>query len=137
MTEPTWDLHYAALQGDASAVQALLDQGYDPNAFDDMAFTPLHHAANHEHLDVIRLLLRAGADVNARDVEHIGDSPLGQVAGTCSLAVAQALVTAGADPTVRGWMGLCALDRAEPRTDDEGRRVHELLRPAALKFRNA
>jgi ankyrin repeat protein len=134
MSESNWNLHYAALQGDASAVKALLAQGHDPNAFDDVAFTPLHHAANHGHLEVIQLLLNAGADVNAHDESRIGDSPLGQVAGSCSLAVAQALIAAGADPTIRGWMQLRAVDRAEERENDEGKRVYELLCNAARKF---
>ena len=134
MTELNWELHYAALEGDAPAVMALLGQGLDPNAFDDMSFTPLHHAANNGHLEIIQLLLQAGADVNAHDEARIGDSPLGQVAGKCSLAVAQALIAAGADPTLQGWMQLSALDRAKDRKHDEGPRVYELLRNAARKF---
>jgi ankyrin repeat protein len=133
MTE-NWDLHYAAIQGDASAVKALLARGFDPDAFDDTSFTPLHHAANSGHLEIIQLLLQAGADVNARDEAQIGDTPLGQVAGNCSIAVAQALITAGADPTIRGWMQLCALDRANGRKKEEGQRVYELLCKAARKF---
>lgn len=133
MTELNWDLHYAALQGDAPTVKALLAQGHDPNAFDDTSFTPLHHAADHGHIEVIRLLLEAGADVNAHDESRIGDSPLGQVAGNCSFAVAQALVAAGADPTIRGWMQLCALDRAKERKNAEGKRVYELLRNTVRK----
>jgi ankyrin repeat protein len=129
-----WELHHAAIQGDAPAAKALLEQGYDPNAFDDCAFTPLHHAANHGHLAIIQLLLSAGADINAHDESRIGNSPLGEVAGNCSVAVAQSLVAAGADPTIRGWMQLCALDRAKERKKEEGKRVYELLCNAARKF---
>lgn len=134
MNESNDDLHYAAAQGDIAAVKALLAAGHDPNAFDDISFTPLHHAADKAHLEIIQLLLQAGADINAHDETHIGDTPLGQIAGNCSLAVAQALLTAGADPTIRGWMQLCALDRAKDRKKDEGRRVYELLCNAARKF---
>src|SRR5689334_2494446 len=104
-----WALHSAALEGDVAEMTALLDQGADPNAFDDVAFTPLHHAADKEHLHAVTLLLQRGADVNAHDASRIGDSPLGHIAGHCSLAMAQLLIDAGADPTIRGWMQLSAL----------------------------
>lgn len=128
------DLHWAAERGDTAAVRALLASGYDPNLFDDISFTPLHYAAREGHLQIIQLLLKAGADVNAHDEPRIGDTPLGSIAGNCSLAVAEALIAAGADPTIRGWMQLCALDRAKERKKDEGRRVHEALCNAARRF---
>jgi len=127
MNELNDDLHYAAAQGDTAAVRALLAEGHDPNAFDDLSFTPLHHAADKAHLEIIQLLLQAGADINSHDEARIGDTPLGHVAGKCSLAVAQSLVAAGADPKIRGWMQLCALDRARDRKKEEGLRVYELL----------
>jgi ankyrin repeat protein len=134
MNESNDDLHYAVSQGDISAVRTLLAEGRDPNAFDDISFTPLHYAAKNSHLEIIQLLLLAGADVNAHDEPRIGDSALGSVAGNCPLAVAEALIAAGADPTIRGWMQLCALDRAKERKRGEGPRVYELLCKAARKF---
>lgn len=128
------DLHWAAERGDIADVKAFLAAGHDPNVFDDISFTPLHYAAREGHLEIIRLLLQAGADVNAHDEPRIGDTPLGCIAGNCSLAVAQALLAAGADPTIRGWMQLCALDRAKDRKRHEGPRVYELLCNAARKF---
>ncbi|MFZ2278936.1 MAG: ankyrin repeat domain-containing protein [Prosthecobacter sp.] len=128
------DLHWAAERGDISAVKAFLAAGHDPNAFDDLSFTPLHYAAREGHLHIIRLLLEAGADVNAHDEPRFGNTPLGDIAGNCSLAVAQALLAAGADPTVRGWMQLCALDRAKDRKRDDGPKVYELLCNASRKF---
>jgi ankyrin repeat protein len=129
------DLHWAAERGDVSAVKAFLAEGHDPNVFDDLSFTPLHYAAREEHLHVIRLLLDAGADVNAHDESRIGDTPLGSIAGNCSLAVAQLLIGAGADPNLRGWMQLCALDRAKNRKRNDGPKVYELLCDASRKFR--
>lgn len=131
------DLHWAAERGDIAAVKAFLAAGHDPNAFDDLSFTPLHYAAREGHLHIIRLLLEAGADINAHDEPSFGDTPLGSIAGSCSLAVAQALLASGADPTVRGWMQLCALDRAKDRKRGEGPKVYELLCNASHKFKVA
>jgi ankyrin repeat protein len=131
------DLHYAASNGDVSAVKTLLDQGRDLNAFDDVGFTPLHHAANNEHLEVVSLLLSAGADVNAHDEPHIGNNPIGEIAGKCSFEIAKILVDGGADPTIPGWMQLSALDRASERKGDEGQRVYALLCKAAKRFKPA
>ena len=134
LTMESTELHDAANCGDDMAVKALLEQGGNPNAFDDMAFTPLHHAVQNGRFEIVALLLQAGADVNAHDEERIGDTPLGYVAGNCSLEMAQALVSGGADPTIRGWMQLSALDRAKERKREEGQRVYALLCKAASRF---
>ena len=120
------DLHFAASQGDLSAVKVLLAKGENVNAFDDIGFTPLHHAVKEEQLDVIYELLKSGADINAHDESQIGNTPLGEVAGHCSFKIAQLLVDHGADPTIEGWMQLSALDRARKRKKEEGLRVFEL-----------
>jgi len=77
------------------------------------------------------LLLDAGAEVNAHDEAHAGNTPLAEVAGRCGLEIAEVLVVNGADPTIPGWMQLSALDRSSGRKRSEGRRVFELLRNAA------
>jgi hypothetical protein len=42
--------------------------------------------------------------------------------------MAEFLVANGADPTIRGWIQISALDRAARRKDDEGATVHKILR---------
>ena len=119
------------MNGDAAAVSALLDAGADPNTFDDLGKTPLHYAAERAHVGVMRSLLERGAQVDAHDEATAGNTPLGEVAGNCSLAVARVLVDAGADPTVPGWMQLTALDRSRDRQRGDGPSVHSLLQRAA------
>ncbi len=131
------DLHHAAHEGDVRAVKVLLAEGADPNAFQEFGFTPLHFAADHEQFEIVRLLLDAGSNINAHDESCIGNTPLGEVAGRCSFAMAEILVSAGADPTISGWMQLTALDRAEERDDDEGRRVYHLLQAAVKRDASA
>jgi hypothetical protein len=120
-------LHQAAQDGDVPRVSALVTAGYDPNRFDELGKTPLHYAAAREHIDVASFLLAHGAAVNAHDEATIGNTPLGEVAGSCSLAMATLLIEAGADPSIRGWMQLSALDRAAGRRRGDGPRVFELL----------
>lgn len=66
-------LHLAAMNGDASAMKALLAAGANPNARDNEGATPLHMAAYASRADYVKLLLEAGADPlaktdNGRDV---------------------------------------------------------------------
>lgn len=124
-------LHWAAGAGDMELVKALVAEGCDLNAFDDMGWTPLHHAACEERLDVAAFLLESGAQVDARCESLIGDTPLGTVAGECSLDMARLLIAAGADPTIRGWMQLNALDRAGRRRRGDGPAVYAFLAEAA------
>ncbi|HEX7296076.1 MAG TPA: ankyrin repeat domain-containing protein [Pyrinomonadaceae bacterium] len=127
-------LHFAAQDGEVERVSQLLNDGYPPDVFDELGKTPLHYAAEREHLDVMRLLLEHGADVNAHDERWIGNTTLREVAGNCSFEVAKILVDAGADPTIPGWMQITALQKVQERKDAEGLRVCELLTAAAKRF---
>ena len=128
------DLRQAAASGDIAVVKRLLTEGCDPNSFDELGMAALHHAAEHERLEIVELLLQHGADVNGRDERRIGDTPLGEVASTCSLALARLLVQAGANPTIAGWMGQTPLDRSRARKRGDGPRVHELFVAAAQRW---
>lgn len=133
LPEPWGDrdaLGAAAQAGDLARVKELVAQGSPLDGFDDLGKTPLHHAAENEHEEVVAFLIEAGADVNAHDERVIGNTPLGEVAGRCSLAMARLLLAAGADPTIRGWMQLNALDRARNRQRGDGPQVYELMRKA-------
>src|SRR5213080_2743045 len=57
-------LHNAALRNDEAAARERLDAGDDPNASDPEGFTPLHLAAQENAVDVARLLLGRGAEVD-------------------------------------------------------------------------
>ncbi len=113
-------LHRAAEAGDPALVRELLDRGYPVNAFDELGKTPLHYAVLGEHFAVVDLLLRRGADINAHDERVIGNTPLAEAVDTCSLPMARLLVETGADPMIRGWMQLNALNRAERRSAKSG-----------------
>ena len=126
-------LHRAAQDGEVAEVQRLLSVGYQPNEFDELGKTPLHYAAERGHLEVIKLLIASGADVNANDERVIGNTPLREVAANCSFEVAKILIDAGADPNIPGWMQITALHQARERKSAEGLRVRELLEQAAKR----
>jgi ankyrin repeat protein len=120
-------LHFAAEDGNADRCANLISQGYDPNAFDALGNTPLHYSAKNEHVDIVAFLLSQGANVNAHDEARIGNTPLTEIAGSCSLKMAQMLLKAGADPTLRVWMQLNAIDQAKNRKRGDGPAVFNLL----------
>jgi ankyrin repeat protein len=134
-----WDereqLHFAAQKGDLAAVDELLATKHDVNAFDTIGKTPLHHAVGAGHLRVVTRSLEVGANVDAHDERWIGNTPLSDNVDQMSFEMARQLMDAGADPTIRGWMQLSALDRAADRTDTEGKKVLKLLQDAAKSRR--
>jgi ankyrin repeat protein len=126
-------LHFAVQDGDLKEAKELVERGFDVNAFDEFTSTPLHCAVEGGHIEVARYLLSVGADVNSHLEEKAGDTPLGEVAGNCSYAMAELLIKGGGNPTITGWMGISALDRASKRKKKEGVRVYELLLETAKK----
>ena len=126
-------LHFAAQDGDIAEVRRLVAEGRNVNDYDDLGMTPLHYAVKEEHFEVAQFLIEHGADVNAHHEPTISNTPLAEVAETCSLRMAQLLIDAGADPTIRGWMQLTALDRAKGRKRDDGPDVYELLLRASRR----
>ena len=70
------DLIEAVIDGDFNRVCGLLRSGVNPNAVLDSAnVTPLHFAAQNTKVNVIKELLKYGADLQAKTVPD-GESPL-------------------------------------------------------------
>ena len=70
-------LHLMAKRNDAAAVRWLIDHGANPNArwpHWDADVTPLHLASLGGHVEIVRLLLAAGADPAIRDTKHDSDA---------------------------------------------------------------
>ena len=70
-------LQWVAKRNAIDAARWLVDHGANVNARHahwDSDVTPLHLAVWHDHRDMVRLLLDAGADVSIKDTKHDGDA---------------------------------------------------------------
>ena len=127
-------LHEASATGDLDELQRLLQTDHRQliNVFDELSLTPLMRAAMSGHVEAVKLLLAAGADVNAHDNRLIGNTAINEVAGDGDFTMIELLLEAGADPTIRGWMNLNALNRASHRVRSPA--IYTMLHAAAEKF---
>lgn len=71
----------AVERGMSKLVDKMIDKGVLPNAKDAEGWTPLQHAITRGDTDMIRVLVKAGADVNAH-VPDSGGTPSSQCGGT-------------------------------------------------------
>jgi ankyrin repeat protein len=105
-------LHLAAFFGGTEAARLLLDHAAQPNVVSRNALQvmPLHSAAAGGHVGVARLLVAAGADVNA--TQRHGYTPLHAAGQNGDEELTELLVGAGADPSARTDDGQTAGDLA-------------------------
>lgn len=91
-------LHRAAAEGNLARARELIRAGAAPNAFDAIGYTPLHHAVKNEGFEMVRLLLDAGADINARDARAGSPAPIAIADAQASPRMVEFLLQFGADP---------------------------------------
>lgn len=100
-------LMLASLKGYREVVNRLIARRTPVN---QDGWTALHYASTGAHLQVMALLLDAGAHVNARSPN--GTTPLMMAAHYGNAAAVKRLLEAGADPQLKNQLGLNALDFA-------------------------
>ena len=103
--------------GSGEAAELLLLARADVDAPDAWGMTPLHLAAEHGALDVVRCLLQYRAD--ARRADGLGRTPLHLAAARGRKAVVEELASHGADLDARDKGGRSALDAAAAQAHEE------------------
>jgi ankyrin repeat protein len=108
-------LGLASFFGHKRVVKFLLAQGAEVNSPSRNAqrVMPLHSAVANRHLDIARLLVEHGADVNARQAQDF--TPLHAAADNGQLDMVALLLAHGADPAARMALGKTPADFARER----------------------
>lgn len=106
-------LMHAILASDAdpSTVRLLIERGAEVNVVDGaQKWTPLHFAARDGNDEIVKVLLNAGASVDA--VNAFGNTPLWEniMAPTRDATTVQTLLRHGADPRKKNKQGVAPVD---------------------------
>jgi ankyrin repeat protein len=106
-------LQLAAFFGKAESARSLIDAGAEVNVYsrNDFNVQALHSAAAGRHHEVCRILVSAGADVNAR--QQAGYTPLHEAAQHGDIELVELFLSAGADPSARMDDGRTPAETAE------------------------
>lgn len=121
-------LHFAAFFAKPEAARMLLDLDapVDAAASNASRVQPLHSAAAGRAVEICRMLLAAGADVNARQAD--GFVPLHAAAQNGDPEMVELFLSAGADPAVATDDGRTAADLADAAMHpDVARRLREVV----------
>ena len=100
--DPITELHSAVLRNDIELVQKLINEGFDVNSNADLysggydQLTPLCLAAENGSMDIIELLIDAGADINK-------SSPLFYAANEHHWDLVEFFLEKGANPNYMRW----------------------------------
>src|SRR6185369_7662914 len=105
-----------ARAGDVATINALLDDGLDPQVRDGLGRTLVHFHAQLRDETLLRRLLELGLDVNTRD--RLGHTPVWLAADDgASAAIIRDLEDAGADvfiPDDSGHIAMQAGEESDP-----------------------
>eukprot|EP00435_Cladocopium_sp_Y103_P040063 s837_g10.t2 len=99
----------AARDNDTVGLEQLLKQPRNPTGRDEDGLTPLHHAAEHGHVEPMRLLLEAGAEIDATALKHFGEAPLHVAAEGGCLEAVRFLLENGAKKDPMALIGMTAM----------------------------
>jgi ankyrin repeat protein len=102
-------LMIAAADGHESAARALLAVGGDPNRRNDLGRTALMFASSYGFVDIVRVLLDGGADVNVVPTDDTRWTALMAAACAGRADVTQLLLERGADAALKDSKGRTAL----------------------------
>lgn len=100
-------IHRSVIAGRVDALAVLITHGARIDVGDSMGHTPLHWAANKNHMECARYLIDAGASLSPRN--FMGSTPLHMACAHHHLPMARLLIASGADLDILDEAGLTAL----------------------------
>jgi ankyrin repeat protein len=121
-------LYDAAIKNDSLKVEALLDQGANPNVRlkrGSFELSILIWAAQHQYAKVVKLLVEHKVEVDWRDVWK--ETALLYAAHTGNKAIVEILIAGGADPSAKDDQGSSVLDAAKESKNEEVIKLIESL----------
>jgi len=108
----------AAYRGDDAMVRELLAAGVNKDVRDALGSTALHAAMFQLNLNVVKLLLDNGFDVNARVTKN-GNTPLHYAVAYNNPAAVKLLLQYNANRNIRNLEGLTPLEKARKEEKTE------------------
>jgi ankyrin repeat protein len=122
-------LHVAAENCFEQGLSLLLTTacGQKLNSFDYVNRTPLICAVQKGCLPSAKILISAGADVNARDSVHLWDTALAFAVESIDVDMVSLLMDAGADPNSKGFMQDTPLCKAQRLSSPKRNEILRLL----------
>ena len=115
----------ASYRGDENMVREILAAGTDKNVRDALGATALHAATYQLNLNVVKLLVDHGFDLNAQDTKN-GYTPLHTAVAANNVSVARLLVQYKANKDIRDLNKQTPLEKA--RREDKQEMVRVLIR---------
>lgn len=82
------------------------------NARDEFGETALHVAANRKRLELVKLLIARGADVQFKTASEFGETALHQATDNQSVPIIDVLIETGVDPNTKNKLGSTPLHYA-------------------------
>jgi len=100
--------------------------------YDELGDAPLGYFAREGNRDIADWLLKHGADINARNEYHIGNTALDRAIHEHDLYMIEFLLNRGANPNIPTWMWITATDRVSKYGSARTKGRHDAKKDADL-----
>ena len=117
-------IHKAAYHGELQKVRDLLQKGANPDARDSFGGTALHAAMFQKNMEVVKVLLEHGCDINAQGTGN-GYTPLHDAVWSDNEEAVNLLLDKGAKTNLKGKDGLTPYAKAQKERQNTILRVFE------------